>query len=67
LGNVLIGDGRPSRGLPSLKVRKRSLQKWGRNKGLKFGVIDNLKSVISLSSLSQWEIKTLISLEPLGG
>jgi len=31
LGNVLIGDGRPSKGLPSLKVRKRSIQGWGRN------------------------------------
>jgi len=58
LGDVLIGDGRPSRGLPSLKVRKRSLQKWGRNKGEKFGVTENLKSVISLSSYSQ--------LEPMG-
>jgi len=58
LGNVLIGDGRPSTGLPSLKVRERSLQEWGRNKGLKFGVIDNLKSVISLSIHSQ--------LDPMG-
>jgi len=48
----LIGDGRPSRGLPSLKIRNRSIQEWGRNKGQKFGVTDNLKSVKAFTTFT---------------
>jgi len=33
-----MGDGRPSRGLPSLKIRERSDKKWGKNVGLNFRV-----------------------------
>jgi len=35
--------GRPSRGLPSLKIWKRSNQKWGRNRGRNIGfqITDN--------------------------
>jgi len=31
LGDLLMGDGRPSGGLPSLKIWERSNKKWGRN------------------------------------
>jgi len=30
-GDLLMGDGRPSGGLPSLKIWERSDKKWGRN------------------------------------
>jgi len=30
-GDLLMGDGRASRGLPSLKIWERSDKKWGRN------------------------------------
>ena len=33
LGDLLMAGGRPSRGLPSLKIRERSDEKWGRNYG----------------------------------
>ena len=42
-GNVLIGDGRPPRGPPSLKVRKRSTQERGRNQGPKSGATNDRK------------------------
>jgi len=38
-----MGDGRPSRDLPSLKIWKRSNKKWGRDRGPKMGfqIADN--------------------------
>jgi len=38
-----FGDGRPSRGLPSLKMRERSNEKWGEIRGpiLGFQIADN--------------------------
>ena len=30
-GDLLMGDGRPSGGLPALKIWERSKNKWGRN------------------------------------
>jgi len=30
-GDLLMGEGRPSEGLPSLKIWERSNKKWGRN------------------------------------
>jgi len=37
LGEIMVGTGRPSGGLPSLKIWKRSDKKWGRYKGPKLG------------------------------
>jgi len=38
-----MGDGRPSRGLPSLKTRERSNENWGEIRGpiLGFQITDN--------------------------
>ena len=38
-----MGDGRPSRDLPSLKIRERSNEKWGEIRGpiLGFQITDN--------------------------
>jgi len=43
LGDLLMGDGRPSRDLPSLKIWKTSNKKWGRYRGPKMGfqIADN--------------------------
>jgi len=43
MGDLLMGDGRPSRDLPSLKIRERSNEKWGEIRGpiLGFQITDN--------------------------
>jgi len=40
VGDLLMGDGRPLGALPSLKIRKRSDEKWGRNYGPKIRVLN---------------------------
>jgi len=42
-GDLLMGDGRPSRGLPSLQIWKRSKKKWRRYRGPRMGfqIADN--------------------------
>jgi len=45
LGDVLIGDGRPPRGLPSLKIRKGYVQEWGEIRGRNLGLQKTLRAL----------------------
>jgi len=44
-----MGDGRPSRGLPSLKIWERSDKKWGEIRGpiLVFHITDNSYAILN--------------------
>jgi len=44
-----MGDGRPSRDLPSLKIWKRSDEKWGEIRGpiLGFQITDNTRAILN--------------------
>jgi len=53
LGELLMGDGRPSGALPSLKIWERSDKKWGeiRSPILGFQITDNTCAIFNGKTL----------------